>query len=299
MNERRNKRLMQLVRHVHGLMDIDDTQKNRNSQDHLGSLYANDKKFCFRDDDPYNMHGEWTHFIPDQESSKEDSTIIFYCHGGGYMTGSCLYARSLTMKLAKYTRHDVFCFDYRLAPEHPYPAAVEDAVTAWKHIIGQGYSPQDIIIAGDSAGGNLALALILTLRSQHQELPKCLVLFSPWTDMTASSVTYQTKLTLDPVLDPDYIRKAADSYLNGTSAITPLVSPLFADLTGFPPTYIQVGENEILLDDSLQLHKHLQECNVYAEIDVFSSMWHVFQMTPIRTAREAILKVNSFLKHLN
>ena len=296
MNERRNKRLMQLVRRVHGLMDIDDTQKNRNSQDHLGSLYANDKKFSFQGDNPNNMHGEWTHFISDQETA--DSTIIFYCHGGGYMTGSCLYARSLTMKLAKYTRHDVFCFDYRLAPEHPYPAAVEDAVTAWNYIIAQGHAPQNIIVAGDSAGGNLALALTLTLRSQHQELPKCLVLFSPWTDMTATSATYQSRLTLDPVLDPDYIRKAADSYLNGFCAKSPLVSPLLADLTGFPPTYIQVGNNEILLDDSVQFHKHLQECNVSSSLDIFDNMWHVFQMTPIRTAREAILKVNSFLKKL-
>ena len=120
MNERRNRRLMQLVRHVHGLMDIDDTQKNRDSQDHLGSLYANDKKFIFTDNNPHNMHGEWTHFISDKESADNaDDTVIFYCHGGGYMTGSCLYARSLTMKLAKYTHHDVFCFDYRPAPEHP------------------------------------------------------------------------------------------------------------------------------------------------------------------------------------
>ena len=245
MNERRNRRLMQLVRHVHGLMDIDDTQKNRDSQDHLGSLYANDKKFIFTDNNPHNMHGEWTHFISDKESvDNTDDTVIFYCHGGGYMTGSCLYARSLTMKLAKYTHHDVFCFDYRLAPEHPYPAALEDALAAWEHILTQGHAPQNIIVAGDSAGGNLALALTLTLRLKNMELPKCLVLFSPWTDMTASSESYQTKLMLDPVLDPDYIRKAASSYLAGSEETSPFVSPLFADLTGFPPTYIQVGENE-------------------------------------------------------
>ena len=299
MNERINKRLMQLVRHVHGLMDIDDTQKNRDSQDHLGSLYANDKKFIFTDNNPHNMHGEWTHFISDKESADNtDDTVIFYCHGGGYMTGSCLYARSLTMKLAKYTHHDVFCFDYRLAPEHPYPAALEDALAAWEHILTQGHAPQNIIVAGDSAGGNLALALTLTLRLKNMELPKCLVLFSPWTDMTASSESYQTNLMLDPVLDPYYIRKAASSYLAGSEETSPFVSPLFADLTGFPPTYIQVGENEILLEDSVQLHRHLLECNVFTRIDIFSNMWHVFQMTPIRTAREAILKVNSFLKHL-
>ena len=140
--------------------------------------------------------------------------------------------------------------------------------------------------------------MTLTLRLKNMELPKCLVLFSPWTDMTASSESYQTKLMLDPVLDPDYIRKAAFSYLAGSEETSPFVSPLFADLTGFPPTYIQVGENEILLEDSVQLHRHLLECNVFTRIDIFSNMWHVFQMTPIRTAREAILKVNSFLKHL-
>lgn len=294
MNQKRNKRLMQIVRHVHGLMDIDDTQKNRDSQEHLGNLYSNAKNYIFDSETVNTIHGEWTKFI----NGSHDNTIIFYCHGGGYMTGSCLYARSITTKLSKYTLHDVFCFDYALAPEHPFPAAIDDALTAWNHIIEKGYKPENIIVAGDSAGGNLALALSLSLRSQKKALPKCLVLFSPWTDMTATSKSYQTKEMLDPVLNSEYIKKAAASYLQNTPVNHPLASPLFASFEGFPPVYIQVGSNEILLEDSVQLHKLLLSENVYAKLDIFEGMWHVFQMTPIKSAQNAILKVCSFLHDL-
>lgn len=291
MNDKRNKQFMRLVRHVHGLFENNDMQQQRNSQNQLGSLMKNNKNYLFLSHDMHNLHGEWTRYI----HKEPNDTIIFYCHGGGYMSGSTLYARSITTKLARHTSCEVFTFDYRLAPERPYPCAVEDAFTAWKDILSKGYQPQNIIIAGDSAGGNLALVLTLLLKERQMSLPKCLILFSPWTDMTLSGESYQTKAALDPVLNNEYIHQAIHYYLGDHEPDSPYVSPLFADFTGFPPVYIQVGENEILLDDSIMLYERLIEQNVEAKLDLFPGMWHVFQMTPIPSAEEAMEKVHTFL----
>lgn len=187
-------------------------------------------------------------------------------------------------------------FDYRLAPEFPYPAAVEDALSAWNYILSCGYDAKDIIVAGDSAGGNLALVLTLLLREQHAKLPKSLILFSPWTDMTSSGKSYHVKELVDPVLTNAYIQKAVSCYLSGTPTDSPYVSPLFADLSGFPPVYIQAGTNEILLDDSRGLYKQLLTHNIYAKLDLFEGMWHVFQMSPIAKAEEAMQKAALFIK---
>ena len=298
MTEKQNKHLMQLVRRVHGLLENDDLQKQRDSQNQLASILTNSKNFIFDGFDVNNLYFEWTDYCQRLENSENNDKIIFYCHGGGYMTGSCLYARELTTKLAKQTMRRVFCFDYRLAPEHPYPAAVEDALAAWEYIISQGYYAENIIMAGDSAGGNLALALTLSLKDKALALPRALVLFSPWTDMTLSSESYSLRGSVDPVLNTEYIKKAAENYLNGADCRLPMVSPLFADLSGFPPVYIQVGDNEILLDDSRKLYSRLLSDNVFARLDVFSNMWHVFQMTPVKAAQTAMGKVSDFIENL-
>lgn len=301
MNEKRNKRLMRIVKRVHGLIENDDLQKQRNSQNQLGSFFETDKRFHFTSVNVNNMHCEWTEYVyqGSAESIENESKIIFYCHGGGYMTGSCLYARELTTKLARTNLCKIFCFDYRLAPESGYPAALEDALSAWKYILSCGYLPENIIVAGDSAGGNLCLALSLMLRQLEMQMPKCLILFSPWTDMTASGKSYHSKELLDPVLDNNYIQKALKSYLQETPPTSPFVSPVFADFTGFPPVYIQVGDNEILLDDSQTLYSQLLKYNVYARLDIFPGLWHVFQMSPIKASRTAINKVHSFISELD
>mgnify|MGYP001134810119 FL=1 len=134
MNEKRNKRLMHLVKRVHGLIENDDLQKQRNSQNQLGSVFENDKRFRFTSVTVNTMHCEWTEYVY-PKTVGNDARIIFYCHGGGYMTGSCMYARELTTKLARKNSCKIFSFDYRLAPEHPYPAALEDALSAWKYIL--------------------------------------------------------------------------------------------------------------------------------------------------------------------
>lgn len=295
MNEKHNKRLMHFIKRVHGLMENDDIQKQRTVQNQLGNMLVNNKNYKFTPQKVNDMDAEWTEYISKENILNNNEQIIFYCHGGGYMTGSSLYARELTTKLAKHTRLRVFCFDYRLAPEFPYPAAVEDGLLAWNYILSCGYDAKDIVVAGDSAGGNLALVLTLLLREQNRKLPKNLVLFSPWTDMTSSGKSYHAKELVDPVLTTEYISKAVSCYLEDTPACSPYVSPLFADFNGFPPVYIQVGTNEILLDDSRALYKQLLMHNVYAKLDIFEGMWHVFQMSPIMKAEEAIARVASFI----
>jgi acetyl esterase/lipase len=247
------------------------------------------------------MYGEWTRYVPnvlDDSADKSVENIIFYCHGGGYMTGSCIYAREITTNLSKYNHCKVFSFNYRLAPEYPYPAALTDAYKAWEYVNSLGYNPSNIIIAGDSAGGNLALALSLLLKDKKESMAKCLVLFSPWTDMTSSGDSYRSNELLDPILDNEYIKRAVTSYLGQAIATDPFVSPLFGDLRGFPPVYIQVGTNEILYDDSYKLYTQLLKDNVYAKLDTFQGMWHVFQMSPIKTAREAFKRVVEFIDSL-
>ena len=222
-------------------------------------------------------------------------TVILHCHGGGYSTGSSMYARTLTSKLAMSTSMDVLCFDYRLAPEHPYPSAVQDAMKVWNYLMLLGYGARDVILTGDSAGGNLALSLTLKLKEEGRLLPRGILLMSPWTDLTSSGESFTAKAAVDPVLDSAYINRMIDAYAGERDLKDPLVSPLFGDFTGFPPTYIQVGENEILLSDSTRLHQAFVDANVSVKMDVYPGMWHVFQMSPVKAAREAMDKNAEFI----
>ena len=284
MNLNHNEKLMYIIKQLHGLLETDDISQQRKSQDRLGNIYAANKNFSFSELFVNNIHCEWTSYIHDSS----DSSLILYCHGGGYMTGSSLYARGITTKLAQYSKLPVLTFDYRLAPEHPYPAALEDALKVWNHLISSGYHAKDIIISGDSAGGNLALALTLYLKEHEQSLPKYLLLFSPWTNLCQEEQSYTDKSIVDPILTREYLYKASSAYIANEHATSPYISPINADLHDFPPVYIQVGENEILLNDSIKLHEKLLACNVSSHIKIFPHMWHVFQLSPFKTAKDAI-----------
>ena len=286
-----NQSAMSLIRKVHGMIDNPDIEKHRHSQDQVGALFGNAKDIQIREFQIKDREAEWVSVT----RAHMKKYVILYCHGGGYSTGSRLYARTLTTKLAETTSMDVLAFDYRLAPEHPYPAACEDAMKAWDYLMLLGYGARDVIVAGDSAGGNLALSLVLKLKEEQRLLPRGLVLLSPWTDLTASGKTQTTRALVDPVLDADYLRKMTENYAAGRELTDPLISPLFGDFEGFPPTYIQVGDNEMLLSDSTMLHKKLIAANVSAKIDVFKGMWHVFQMSPFKTAGEAMEKNAEFI----
>lgn len=288
---KRNQNLMQLIRRVHGMVENTDIEKHRHSQDQIGAILGNTRDITYREHMIEGMYGEWVSV----NRAHMKKYIILYCHGGGYSTGSSVYARTLTSKLAMSTSMDVLSFDYRLAPEHPYPAATEDAMKAWNYLMLLGYGARDIIVVGDSAGGNLALSLVLQLKAQERLLPRGLVLMSPWTDLTSSGKSHETKAQLDPVLNEEYINRMVKAYAEGRELKDPLISPLFGDFAGFPPTYIQVGDNEILLSDSLRLHKAMVEANVSVKIDHFPGMWHVFQMSPFKIAYDAMEKNAEFI----
>lgn len=286
-----NMNMMNLIRKVHGLIDQTDIEKHRQSQDHVGALFGNSKEVLFKPVTIKEMEAEWV--CVDRVHMKK--YVILYCHGGGYSTGSTVYARTLTSKLAASTSMDVLCFDYRLAPEHPYPSALEDAMKAWDYLMLLGYGARDVIVAGDSAGGNLALSLVLKLKDERRLLPRGLVLLSPWTDLTSSGKSHETRRELDPVLDEDYLDRMIRSYAPDEDLKNPYISPLFGDFAGFPPTLIQAGDNEILLSDSLSLHKKMVKENVSVKIDVYKRMWHVFQMSPLKTAHEAMERCAEFI----
>ncbi len=326
--ENLNQGFINLIRKAHGLIENTDIEKHRHSQDQMGALFGNNREVEVTETTVGSMYAEWIR-VDRPHSGKK---IILYCHGGGYSTGSPLYARTLTTKLASLLSMDVFCFDYRLAPEHPYPAAVDDAQAAWDYLMLQGYGAKDIFVAGDSAGGNLALALGLRLKEQKRMLPAGFVLMSPWTDLTVSGKTHETKADVDPVLNQNYLNEMIDNYVPQAKKVqgqetadlqaagaeegkpgakpvssnfeelfdteylqNPEISPLFGDFTGFPPTYIQVGELEVLMSDSTMLQKKMSKDGVSVSLDTYKNMWHVFQMGPFKTAVEAIQKCGEFI----
>ena len=291
VSEKQNQNMMNLIRKVHGLVEHPDLTRHRQSQDRIGALLGAEKGVEYTPVTVEDMSCEWVRVT----RAHMKKYVILYCHGGGYSTGSTVYARTLTKKLAESTSMDVFAFNYRLAPEHPYPAATDDALKAWNYLMYLGYGARDVIVAGDSAGGNLALSLTLRLKEQERLLPRGLVLLSPWTDLTKSGKSYESRKEVDPVLDHEYLDRMIENYAGGQALSNPLISPLFGNFKGFPPTYIQVGDNEILLSDATLLHKKLLKENVSAHLDVYKGMWHVFQMSPIKISYDAMDKNAEFI----
>lgn len=296
--EKRNANLMNLIKRMHGVVENTDIEKHRQSQKYFGTLLGSSKDVLIEDVDIHDhaktgdmLQGEWVYV----NRAHMKKYVILYCHGGGYSTGSRLYARTLTGKLAMSTSMDVLSFDYRLAPEHPYPAALEDAMKVWDYLMLLGYGARDVILAGDSAGGNLALALTLKLRKEKRLLPRGLVLMSPWTDLTSSGQSHKTKAQIDPVLNAAYLAEMIHNYAAQEDLTNPLISPLFGEYEGFPPTCIQVGENEVLQDDAKMLYQKLLKANVSVRLDIFPGMWHVFQMSPFKTAYEAMDRNAEFI----
>jgi monoterpene epsilon-lactone hydrolase len=228
---------------------------------------------------------------------------ILYFHGGGFQVGSVVSHRELMAGLSAAAGCRVLGIDYRLAPEHRYPAALDDARAAWQWLARQGFAPNHVALAGDSAGGGLALSLLLSLRDAGQPLPAAAVLMSAWTDLTASGASYGTRADSDPIHQRPMIVAMARNYLGkeGNPA-DPLVSPLFADLQGLPPLLAQVGDRETVLDDSRDFIARAREAGVDATLQVWDHMIHVFQQFPAQLpeARAAIHDLGRFLRrHLH
>lgn len=272
-------------------MDLDDLDKQRKGQELLGRLTAPMAGMSW---EPFLLDGLNAAWVRPQRGYDRRRCIL-YCHGGGYTSGTLGYSRILASKLAHVTGWPVLVFEYRLAPEFPYPAAVEDAMKAWDYLMYQGYGARDVVAAGDSAGGNLALVLTHLLKAAGRRLPRTLVLFSPWTDMTASGKSYQERADIDPVLTLNYVYAVRDAYARGQNWSDCRLSPLFGELNGFPPTLIQAGTNELLLSDSVRLRDRLVQAGVPCKLEVWTDLWHVFQMFPMKKANEAMESVGRFL----
>lgn len=240
----------------------------------------------------FSYKAEWV--IPPEEDPEK---VIFYTHGGGYGMGDLVSSRALIAPIAKKTGIRVFSFEYRLAPEHPFPAAFDDAKEAYEYVLGQGYSPGNIIAFGESAGGGLAVSNILRLIAEGKEAPKCLVTISPWSDLTATGQTYFLNEDKDPLLRGKYLKRLADSYVGDDSPLNPYISPAFASYDDrFPPTLIQAGSDEVLLDDSKLLYDAMKDGGVDVDIEIYPKMWHVFHIWQIDESDKAITAIDEFIK---
>jgi acetyl esterase/lipase len=240
------------------------------------------------------LAGEWS-LAPGSDAS----CVLMYLHGGGYCSGSILSHRRMVTEAGRAARARTLAVAFRLAPEHKFPAALDDARAAWRFLRGQGIPASRIAVGGDSAGGGLSLALMLALRQAGEALPACGWLVSPWTDLTMSGATLASKDAVDPIIHKPYLDELADAYLPvGMDRKDPRVSPLFADLAGLPPLMIQVGSAETLLSDSTRLAEAAGAVDVPVTLEIWPHMIHAFPMWNAKLAagRAALASAGAFMQ---
>jgi acetyl esterase/lipase len=242
------------------------------------------------------LKGEWIEPVAPDHRAR--AGCILYLHGGGYFAMSARTHRAVTTRLAAWSETRLFALDYRLAPEHPFPAALEDALAAWRALIAAGTPPSRIVVAGDSAGGGLAVALMVALRDAEDGLPAAAVLFSPWTDLAATGNSIVDNNEADPLFFGQWVAWAARHYLAETGATNPLASPVYADLTGLPPLLIQVGDSEVLLDDSRRVADNAKRCGVVVTVQVWPGVPHAWQIfaSILPEARAALRDAGAFIR---
>ena len=243
--------------------------------------------------DAGGVAAEWVS-APDAAAEK----VLLYFHGGGYYRGSLNTVREMTSRMSRASGLTVLNVDYRLAPEHPFPAAMDDAVAAYGWLLESGVAPERIALGGDSAGGGLAVGLLVAMRDEGRPLPSAAVCLCPWVDLTQGGESYVTRAEADPAITKPYLDHAAELYLDGAAAETALASPLFADLRGLPPLLIQVGTSEVLLDDARRLAEKARAAGVEAELEVWEDMVHLWQNNgpAMPESREAVEKIGAFLR---
>jgi monoterpene epsilon-lactone hydrolase len=227
---------------------------------------------------------------------------VLYLHGGGYVIGSVNTHRDLIARVSRAAQARVLALNYRLAPEHPFPAAVDDAVASYKWLLAQGAKPSRIAIAGDSAGGGLAAATLVAIREAKLPTPGAGVLLSPWVDLEGLGESMVTRMEVDPVVRKEGLVGMAQAYLQGQDAKTPLAAPLYADLKGLPPLLIQVGDAETLLDDSKRLNDRAKAAGVSTRLEVWPEMIHVWQLFAsfLPEGQQAIDGIGKFIReHAN
>ena len=270
-----------------------DIEIQRSTQNFLGSKKKKQQGIVEQPTQFKNIKAEWFYL----ETSSE-KPVILYFHGGAYVAGSLLSGRVIASEIAYWTGCKTLAFEYRLAPEHPYPAALTDALTMYNHLLQNGYSSKDIIFAGESAGGGLCLCTALALKEMQLPLPAALVCIAPWTDLSCSSATHVLNATQDPLLTTVYLIESAQAYANNEKLKNPFISPVFGDFSGFPPTLIQAGADEILLDDSRILYDKLKLSNVDVTMRIWEGMWHIWHIFDIPESKEAFKNINDFIQDL-
>ena len=227
-----------------------------------------------------------------------DSKVVLYFHGGGYIIGSPRTHRPMLAELSQASGARVLALDYRLAPEHPFPAPVEDAVASYRWLLNEGYDPARIAVAGDSAGGGLTVAMMVQARYVGLPTPGAGVCISPWVDMEGLGDSMETRAEADPMVTKEGLLLSAKTYLGGGAPRAPLAAPLYADLRGLPPILVQVGDAEVLLDDSTRLAGVAREAGVEVQMDVWDDMIHVWHLfAPILPeGKQAIRQAGEFIK---
>lgn len=227
-----------------------------------------------------------------------DEAVLLHCHGGAYVSGNLLQSRVVASHAASAASITTYTFTYRLSPEYPYPAQLEDTLKVYRYLLKQGYSPHNIGLIGESAGGNLALALSLHLKKHKQPLPGCLVLLSPWTDLSLQGESYSELAEEDVTLDLDEITIAASQFVGDDSDLfsDPMISPIHANFKGFPPTQIQVGTRELLLSDGETLAQVMERDQVDVTLLRWKGMPHVFQVFGFPESRASMRGVGAFIK---
>jgi len=225
----------------------------------------------------------------------ETERMVLYLHGGAYVMGSRNTHRGLAGRIARTADARILLPDYRLAPEHPFPAAVEDAMTCWRWLLAQGHAPDHMAIAGDSAGGGLTLATLLALKAAGESLPACAVGLSPWTDLEGEGPTAEPGAVDDPMLTPEGLRSNGRDYA-AADLRNPLAAPLHGDLDGLPPLLLQVGTREILLSDSTRFAEKAQAAGVQVTLEIEDGLIHVWQMFPdVPEAQSAVERIGAFI----
>lgn len=239
------------------------------------------------------LHAEWL-----RPKGAPQENVLLYLHGGAYLVGSCRTHRQLVSHIARAAGINALVPEYRLAPEHPFPAAIDDAVGVYRSLLADGFRPGNIVIAGDSAGGGLTIATLLSLRDAGGPMPAAAVLLSPFLDVTASGESATTRAAQDPWFDAKDMVVVARNYCgDGADLRNPLISPVFADVTGLPPMLIQVGDDEILLSDSTRFAANMKAAGREIELEIWPEMWHVFQLFigKMPESREAINKIGDYV----
>jgi acetyl esterase/lipase len=269
--------------------------ERRNRINEVGAVWPVAKDVEFTAVDVNGVPGEYS-ILPGSDASR----ILLYFHGGGYCSGSIQSHRRLVTEAGRAARMRTLAIEYRLAPEHPFPAAYDDALTAWRFLQNEGIAASHVAIGGDSAGAGLTLALISRLRDAHEALPGCVWLISPWADLTMSGSTLASKAAVDPLIHKEYLNELANAYLPaGMDRKDQRVSPLYADFRNFSPMLIQVGSDETLLGDATRLAERAGAADVAITLEIWPHMIHAWPLwnAHLEDGRRTLENAGSFIRN--